>query len=82
MTDTSIVKSNAYIISGGVMKIAVDGSDRLNISKSGEQVMEFDLILIPTYVTMDKISSLADVESFGGRVLATASALSNYIVEP
>lgn len=75
MTDTAIEKSSAYTITGGVLPLAVVGTGKIRLAALQENLVEFDLILLPVRHSPEQIRSLGDVESLGGKLLATRSTI-------
>ena len=81
MTDTSIAKSTTYTITGDLVTLAVPMSSaphNLRVfpppnSKAGDTFsvqVNFNLVLIPNNLLPEQITSLADVERLGGKIVA------------
>jgi hypothetical protein len=84
MTDTSIDKSTTFTITGDLVNLAVPIPATLHHlrvlppsnSKVGDtfsEMVDFNLVLIPNNLLPEQITSLADVERLGGKIVATHS---------
>jgi hypothetical protein len=72
MTDTAISKSAPYTITGD--KVILAKSNPLLNGHPGENYIEYDLVMIPLDFSEAQITSLADVERIGGKILASPVA--------
>jgi len=75
LTDAVIEKSRAFSIDGGIMAVAHQSENKLRFLLGGPTIIEYDLVMIPSRFSEDNITTLHDVESLGGRILASASQL-------
>ena len=71
MTDTAIEKSGLYTITDSTIILAHPSSYTLRFAINQINPIEYTLILIPSKLTIEQISSLGDVDHIGGRILAT-----------
>jgi hypothetical protein len=80
MTDTAIEKSSLFTITGDRTTIAVVASTtHLRVvpppnNKVGDvfdRVCDFSLVILPNNLSVDQIRSLSDVETLGGKIIAT-----------
>jgi hypothetical protein len=80
MTDTAIEKSSLFTITGDRTTIAVVASTtHLRVvpppsNKVGDvfdRVCDFGLVILPNNLSVDQIRSLSDVETLGGKIIAT-----------
>jgi hypothetical protein len=71
MTDTVIEKSGLYTITDGGVILAHPSPNTLRFIVNQVNAIEYTLILVPSKITVEQISSLGDVEHIGGRILAT-----------
>jgi hypothetical protein len=72
MTDTAIEKSGLYTIADSTVILAHPSSKILRFAINQVNPVEYTLILFPSKLTIEQISSLGDVEHIGGRILATS----------
>ena len=75
MTDTAIEKSGLYTITGSTIILAHPSSSILRFAINQVNPIEYTLILLPSKLTIEQISSLGDVEHIGGRILATSAIM-------
>jgi hypothetical protein len=75
MTDTNIDKSPPFTIVPDRLVIAISRPAHIRFLPLQQNLVEFNLVLLPTHISVDSVTSLADVQKFGGKILATPSAL-------
>ncbi len=75
MTDMAIKKSQAYTIIDGFMTLAVPVNNGApwRVLANGPTPIQFILAEIPFLFSSDQIRSLSDVETLGGKILATTA---------
>lgn len=72
MTDTAIAKSDAYSITGQEMTLA-KAKPTLRAQLGKMINVDYYVVLLPSDIPPEKISSIGDIERFRGNILATRS---------
>jgi hypothetical protein len=90
MTDTHIVKSTVYTITGGIMTLAanVSVSDHLRVlvpptkqpGDTFDVFVNYYTALIPSGISQEQIRTLSDVEPLGGRIISASATTVSFKV--
>ncbi len=71
MTDQRIEKSTPYTIVGDQRTMALVTSSRMILAANAPNLVEYNAILLPSNISPERITTLADVERVGGKILVT-----------
>jgi hypothetical protein len=88
ITDTAIDKSTAFTITGDAVNVAALLTSPTHLRPPNNNpsqisvMVEFNLVLIPNDLRPEQITSLADVQRLGGKIVATRSRDVSVILEP
>jgi len=80
MTDPLIAKSISYTITPGPIALSIL-APKLRANVGQMNMVEFDLVVLPNQFSPDQISTLADVQRLGGKILETRGK-SDVLVHP
>jgi hypothetical protein len=76
MSDTKIEKSALYSIPiGDPLTLALVSTGKMKVAALQATQVEYDIILLPSSVSHDRVTMLSDVEPLGGKILATAGQM-------
>jgi hypothetical protein len=73
MTDTNLEKSRLYTIQDGMTSLSIPITEKFlnRFNPYGSNMIQFNLLLLPAKYSADHITSLADVETLGGKIIGT-----------
>ena len=74
ISDLKIEKSGAYSIPSERLSMALVSTGKMKLAANLPNIVEWDVVLLPSQIPPDKITSLGDVTSLGGKILAVRSA--------
>lgn len=71
LSDKAIEKSQVYAIEGETIVLQHQSEQKLRFVVGQPNIVEFDLVLVPSQISANDIASLSDVAKSGGRILGS-----------